>query len=164
MSREITSAGGKAMPYILEHFGPDFINPDGSLNRGAMRNLVFQEPKYKKILEAGTTEVVIRDVEQIKKDKEKEGAKVLFYDIPLLFETHQEKNYDLVWVVTADMDIRAERIMKRDKIDRAIVDLIMDTQADEDIKISGADLVFYNNGTIEELNLAVDEALKEIIQ
>ncbi|MBQ6315080.1 MAG: dephospho-CoA kinase [Mogibacterium sp.] len=161
MAREITSAGGKAMPYILKNFGPDYINPDGSLNRAAMRDLVFKRPAYKEILEAGTTAVVIEDIEQIRREKAASGEKALFFDIPLLFEAHQENNYDQVWVVTADRDIRAERIMKRDGIDPSIIDLIMDTQTEEDHKISKADVVIYNNGTIEALKNTVDELLAD---
>ena len=162
MSREMTSPGGKAMPYILEHFGPDFINEDGSLNRAAMRDLVFQEPKYKAVLEEGTTKVVLEDIEKIKSEKAASGEKALFFDIPLLFETHQEGNYDQVWVVTADYDIRKERIMERDRIEPSIIDLIMDSQSEEEHKVQNADLVFHNTGTIEELETAVDIALASL--
>jgi dephospho-CoA kinase len=162
MSREMTSPGGKAIPYILEHFGPDFINEDGSLNRAAMRDLVFQEPKYKAVLEEGTTKVVLEDIEKIKSEKAASGEKALFFDIPLLFETHQEGNYDQVWVVTADYDIRKERIMERDRIEPSIIDLIMDSQSEEEHKVQNADLVFHNNGTIEELETAVDIALASL--
>ena len=58
MSREMTSAGGKAIPYIREHFGESFILEDGSLDRAAMRDLVFREPAKKKLLEEGTTKAV----------------------------------------------------------------------------------------------------------
>ena len=159
MSREMTGPGGKAMPYILEHFGPDFINSDGSLNRGAMRDLVFQEPKYKAILEEGTTKVVLEDIEKIKQEKASSGEKALFFDIPLLFETHQEEKYDQVWVVTADYEIRKSRVMERDKIEPSIIDLIMDSQSEEDRKVESADVVFKNNGTIEELTAEVDRVL-----
>lgn len=159
MSREMTGPGGKAMPYILEHFGPDFINSDGSLNRGAMRDLVFQEPKYKAILEEGTTKVVLEDIEKIKQEKASSGEKALFFDIPLLFETHQEENYDQVWVVTADYEIRKSRVMERDKIEPSIIDLIMDSQSEEERKVESADVVFKNNGTIEELTAEVDRVL-----
>ncbi|MBQ6388303.1 MAG: dephospho-CoA kinase [Mogibacterium sp.] len=164
MSREMTSAGGKAMPYILEHFGPQYINEDGSLNRVAMRDLVFRDERYMKILEEGTTAVILRDIEKIKADLTAQGAKVMFFDIPLLFEKHQENNYDEVWVVTADHDLRAARIMARDNIDPTVIELIIDSQAEEDHKISLADRVFYNNGTIAELEAAVDEALKAITE
>ena len=159
MSREMTGPGGKAMPYILEHFGPDFINSDGSLNRGAMRDLVFQEPKYKAILEEGTTKVVLEDIEKIKQEKASSGEKALFFDIPLLFETHQEENYDQVWVVTADYEIRKSRVMERDKIEPSIIDLIMDSQSEEERKVESADVVFKNNGKIEELTAEVDRVL-----
>ena len=159
MSREMTSPGGKAMPYILEKFGPSFINEDGSLNRAAMRDLVFRDSSAKELLEEGTTKVVIEDIEKIRRQKEEEGVPALFFDIPLLFETGRQKEFDYVWVVTADYQIRSERVMKRDGIDPAVIDLIMDSQADEELKIANADVVFYNNYTVEDLYKAVEEAL-----
>ena len=159
MSREMTSAGGKAMPYILEHFGASYVNEDGSLNRAAMRDLVFRDTTAKELLEEGTTKVVLEDIEKIRKQKEAEGASVLFYDIPLLFETGQQDNYDAVWVVTADYEKRKERIMARDGIDPSIIDMIIGSQADEDHKIANCDVVFYNNSTVDELYAEVEEAL-----
>ena len=160
MSREMTSAGGKAMPYIREKFGPEFIMADGSLNRAAMRDLIFRDPAKKALLEEGTTKVVLEDIETIRRQKEKAGEKALFFDIPLLFETGTEGEYDAVWVVSADYDVRARRIMERDGIDAGMIGLIMDSQEDEETKKSGADLVISNNGTMEELEQAVEDALK----
>jgi dephospho-CoA kinase len=160
MSREITSSGGKAMPYILENFGPEFVNEDGSLNRAAMRDMVFRDPEKKKLLERGTTDVVLADINAIMAEKEGCGDKAVFFDIPLLYETGSEKDYDAVWVVTASRDIRAERIMERDNIDASIIDLIMDSQADEDMRIEKADHVIYNNGTLSELKRSVEDALR----
>lgn len=160
MSREMTSAGGKAMPYIMEHFGPDFVNADGSLNRAAMRDLVFQDPRQKEVLERGTTDVVLADIEAIKAEKAGSGEKALFFDIPLLYETGSEDRYDAVWVVTADYSIRAERIMERDHIDPGLIDLIMDSQADDDMRVEKADHVIYNNGTLGELKRSVEDALR----
>ena len=160
MSREMTSAGGKAIPYIREKFGPEFIMEDGSLNRAAMRDLIFRDPAKKALLEEGTTKVVLEDIETIRRQKEKAGEKALFFDIPLLFETGTEGEYDAVWVVSADYDVRARRIMERDGIDAGMIGLIMDSQEDEETKKSGADLVISNNGTMEELEQAVEDALK----
>lgn len=159
MSREMTAAGGKAMPYILRHFGPAYINPDGSLNRVNMRELVFKDPKAKALLEEGTTKVVIEDIEKIRKEKEEQGEKALFFDIPLLFEMHQEDNYDQIWVVTADRELRKERVAARDNIDPGIIDLMISSQAEEDLRISKADVILYNNGTIDDLRASVDRAV-----
>ena len=160
MSREMTSAGGKAIPYIIEHFGPSFILEDGSLDRAAMRDLVFKDPDKKKLLEEGTTKVVLEDIEAIKKEREASDDKALFFDIPLLFETGSENDYDAVWVVTADYETRKNRVMARDGIDPSIIDLIMDSQEGEEEKVRKADQVIYNNGTIEDLKRSVDSVLR----
>ena len=160
MSREMTSAGGKAIPYIIEHFGPSFILEDGSLDRAAMRDLVFKHPDKKKLLEEGTTKVVLEDIEAIKKERAASDDKALFFDIPLLFETGSEKDYDAVWVVTADYDVRKKRVMERDGIDPSIIDLIMDSQEGEERKVQLADLVIFNNGSLDDLRNSVDRSLK----
>lgn len=160
MSREMTAPGGKAMPYILEHFGPSFILEDGSLDRAAMRDLVFRDPSWKSVLEEGTTKVVLEDIEAIRKEKAENNEKALFFDIPLLFETGSEDDYDAVWVVTADYELRKNRIMERDGIDSSLIDLIMDSQEGEDRKVRLADNVIYNNGTFDELRESVDRVLK----
>lgn len=159
MSRAMTAAGGKAMPYIREHFGPDYINADGSLNRVAMRDLVFRNPKYKAVLEEGTTKVVLEDIEKIKEEKRAAGEKAIFFDIPLLFETHQEDNYDLIWVVTADRELRKQRVIERDGTDPGIVDLMIGSQAEEDIRTAKASTVLDNNGSVDDLHAAIDRAL-----
>ena len=160
MSREMTSAGGKAIPYIIEHFGPSFILEDGSMDRAAMRDLVFRHPEKKRLLEEGTTKVVLEDIEAIKKERAANDDKALFFDIPLLFETGSENDYDAVWVVTADYEVRRKRIMERDGIDPTVIDLIMDSQDGEEKKAALADHVIYNNGTLEELRESVDVTLR----
>ena len=162
MSREMTGPGGKAIPYIREHFGNSFILADGSLDRAAMRDLVFRDPAKKELLEEGTTKVILEDIEKIRKERAESGDRALFFDIPLLFETGTDTDYDAVLVVTADYEIRKARIMARDGIDPAIIDLIMDTQEDEERKMSMADFIIFNNGTIEELHDAVDLLLKKL--
>ena len=162
MSREMTGSGGKAIPYIREHFGDSFILEDGSLNRAAMRDLVFRDPDKKKLLEDGTTKIVLEDIEAIKKERAACGDKVLFFDIPLLFETGTNVDYDAVLVVTADYEIRKSRVMERDGIDNTIIDLIMDSQEGEERKAAMADFIIFNNGTIEELHDAVDLLLKKL--
>lgn len=159
MAREMTGPGGKAMPYIIEHFGREYINEDGSLNRTAMRDLVFNNPAKLSLLEAGTTNVVLADIEKIKKEREKAGDKVIFYDIPLLYEKNQQDKYDAVWVVTAERDIRKHRLVERDAMDDNMAELIMGAQEEEEKKIEDADFVIYNNGDLAELYRSIDDAL-----
>ena len=163
MSREMTAPGGKAMPFIIEHFGPDYLDEEGGLNRAAMRDLVFKNPDKLMILEAGTTDVVIADIKKIKEEREAAGDKILFYDIPLLFEKNLQDDYDAVWVITSDRALRKERLAERDDMDENMAELIMDTQEDEDKKIEAADFVIYNNGSLAELERSVDDALAHFL-
>lgn len=160
MAREMTGPGGKAIPYIIEHFGNSYINEDGSMNRVAMRDLVFNHPSYKAILEEGTTKVVIDDIKKIKENSERSGVTALFYDIPQLFEHNLQDDYDLVWVITADYEIRKERIKKRD-VPENIIDLIIGSQAEDDERIINSNEVIFNNKTKEDLYEIIDELLKK---
>ena len=96
----------------------------------------------------------------MKKDRAVSIYKALFFDIPLLFETGSEDDYDAVWVVTADYDLRKNRVMARDGIDPSIIDLIMDSQDGEEKKVQLANHVIYNNGTLDELRESVDAVLR----
>ena len=151
------------MTYILEHFGPDFVNEEGGLDRAAMRDLVFRNPDKLRILEEGTTDVVLSDIEKIKEERAQAGDKLLFFDIPLLFEKNQQDKYDAVWVITADRSIRINRIISRDGMEESMAELIMDSQEDEDKKIEKADFVIYNNGNLTELYRSMDDALSHYL-
>lgn len=164
LSREMTAPGGKALPLIREKFGDQLFNEDGGLNRAAVREMIYNDPLRKSLYESCTTRLVLEDLAEIRELNKGTGEKAVFYDIPLLFETGTERDYDAVWVVSADKDIRKRRIMERSNIDEDTIELIMSKQTPEDEKVQKADCVIYNNGSVEELNTAVDDALKNFLK
>ncbi len=161
MARALTEPGGRAIPYIRDNFGESYIAEDGSMDRAKMRDLIFKDYTKKKLLEQGTTKVVLDDIAKIKKEAEANGTTAMFFDIPLLFENNDQKNYDKVWVVTADHDIRRKRVMRRDGIAENIIDLIIGSQKEDDEKIAKADDVIINNGTFVELHRNIDELIEK---
>jgi dephospho-CoA kinase len=164
MAREIIAPGGKAIPLIKERFGDILFNEDGSLDRAAVRAMIYDDPDKKALYESCTTKLVLEEIAEIKDLCEKAGEDVIFYDIPLLFETKTESDYDAVWVVTANVDNRIRRVMERSKLDEAAIRRIMDSQLSEEDKIAKADHVIYNNGTIADLYRECDEALKTFLK
>ncbi|MBQ0004497.1 MAG: dephospho-CoA kinase [Clostridiales bacterium] len=159
MAREITAPGGKAIPYIRQHFGDQYILPDGSMDRKKMRNLVYNNPDAMAVLKAGTTDVVISDVEEIVRVSEERGVKALFFEIPLLFESGSQKDYDQVWVITADIDTRIARVMERDGFTREEVLNVIKNQISEQKRLDLADEVIYNDGVAEELEQQIEKLL-----
>lgn len=159
IAREMTSSGGEAIPYIVKHFGSSYILEDGSMDREAIRDLVYNDSEAMKVLEKGTTYAVLEKIKRIERKASNEGYKAVFFDIPLLFEKNQQDNYDMVWVVTADYNNRSQRVMIRDGIDENTIVKIMQAQEDDRVKIENADLVIDNNGSLEDLYAKVNEAL-----
>ncbi|HHW95251.1 MAG TPA: dephospho-CoA kinase [Mogibacterium sp.] len=160
ISRQMTAPAGDAIPYIREHFGSSYILEDGSMDREAMRALVYTDSKALKILEKGTTEAVIQRIDKIKSDALNSGFKVIFFDIPLLFEKNQQDNYDFVWLITADYNTRLKRVMLRDAIDKESIEKIMQVQKTDDFKKKEADIIISNDGTLDELYTSIDKILK----
>lgn len=162
IAKEITSKDGKAIPFIIENFGKNFILPSGDLNRAMMRDYIFKNPDKKKVYEQGTTAVVVSEIDIIKDVAKKSGEEFIFFDIPLLFEVKKEGEYDIICTVTADKEIRMERIIKRDKTSQETAESIIYSQTREEYKISHSDFVIYNNGTLKELYKNVDTFLNNI--
>ena len=138
ISKEMTSKGGKALPLIRERFGDSLFKEDGTLDRAAVREMIFTDPEKKAAYEACTTKLVLDDIAEKKELSERIGEEVIFYDIPLLYETGTEDQYDAVWVVTADKEIRMKRIMERDgknSKDKALffdIPLLFETGSEKD--------------------------------
>ncbi|MBQ0018842.1 MAG: dephospho-CoA kinase [Clostridiales bacterium] len=160
MARSLTEPGGDAIPYIAEHFGASYIAADGSMDRARMRDLVFNNPDAKRVLEKGTTDVVVKQIAEIKDEAEHNGVEIMFFDIPLLFELRKEDDYDEIWVVSADIETRKKRILERDGIDSTVAELIIGSQAEEEYRISKADHVIRNDGSLEELYEQIDGLIK----
>jgi dephospho-CoA kinase len=159
MVRACTAPGGKSIPFIRENFGDEYILPDGGMDRAKIRELVFTDERYRKLLEQGTTEVVIRDMKKLEAECESNGDSAIFSDIPLLFERDNEGDYDASWVVVCDREVRIARVIERDGLDRERIESIMAAQMSDEDKIARADDVIYNTGTLEELYIQIEKLI-----
>lgn len=163
IAHQITAPGGKAIPYIRNHFGDDFIREDGSMDRDKMRERVYGNPDQLRLLEEGTTKAVIRVVEDRVRECRDRGDKVVFLAIPLLFETGSAGDYDAVWSVVADNNVRIRRVMERDRLTEEMVRKIMSRQVSDDVRRAGSSDIIDNSGTLAELHSQVDHLLQKYI-
>lgn len=161
MAHEITSKNGKAISYIRDIFGEDYILEDGSMDREKIRKLVYQDESKKKLLEKGTTDIIISDTKKMIEDYRKKGLEILFVAIPLFFESEgeKEKYFDKIWLVCSDIEKRLKRIKKRDNLDEHMIKNIMEKQMPDKDKEIKSDVVIKNSGTIEELHRKIDSLL-----
>ena len=161
MAHEITSKNGKAISYIRDVFGEEYILKDGSMDREKIRKLVYKDENKKKLLEKGTTDIIISDTKKMIEDYRKKGLEILFVAIPLFFENggENEKYFDKLWLVCSDIEKRVKRIKKRDNLNEYMIKKIMEKQMPDKDKEIKSDVVIKNSGTIEELHRKIDSLL-----
>ncbi len=153
LSRELTTAGGGAMPEIRKQFGPEYVATDGSLDRDRMRRLVFGNAAEKEKLEA-ILHPLIRAA-----SRERVAAASASYVIlvvPLLFETGA--CLDLakrVLVVDCSEERQIERATRRSRIAADEVRAIMASQLARAARRAHADDVIDNDGGMEALRRQV---------
>jgi dephospho-CoA kinase len=158
ISRATTAAGGAAITPIRQTFGDRFIQPDGALDRNAMRELVFAQPDAKRQLEAIVHPLVLQQIQDSAAQAIHQQARVVLYDIPLLTESsHWRKRLQQVIVVDCDTDTQIARVMRRNQLAREAVEGIIASQATRQQRHAIADAVVQNgsNITLERLRAQV---------
>jgi len=161
ISRELTAAGGAAMPEIRNQYGPEFIAPDGSLDRERIRRLVFGNAEARRKLEA-ILHPMIRTESRARVAAARAPYVILV--VPLLFES--DAYLDLlkrVLVVDCSEERQIERAMRRSRISADEVRAIMASQLSRAARRARADDVIDNDGGMEALRRQVDEIHSEYL-
>ena len=111
ISRSVTAPGGAAIGPIASAFGPSMIQPDGSLNRDAMRQKVFADPAARQQLESIIHPLVTRTIREHAALAVEQGFHVLVFDVPLLIEGLERwrPQVDLIWVVDCPPSVQIDR-------------------------------------------------------
>lgn len=142
-SRAVVEPGTPALKAIEEHFGPALILSNGTLNRAALRAIIFSDQQQKVWLE-GLLHPLIRDwiLSQLHESAAKSPYVIL--ESPLLFETDQHQLVSTVLLVDVPVEVQLDRAALRDGNTREQIQSIIDSQMSRDEKCDRADIVFDN--------------------
>ena len=160
----ITSHPGPCLDEIAMEFGSECIKC-GALDRAFLREIVFTPPEVKKKtvrLNSITHKYVIAKTLEILKGYRDEGRKFAIIDAPLLFESGINSLCDYTVAVVADKELRIERIMRRDGIDRVGAERRIAAQKSDSELILLSDFVIENNGDLSALAFRVREIFEKI--
>jgi dephospho-CoA kinase len=164
IAREVVSPDTPAYKNIINFFGKGVLKKNGLLNRKMLRSIIANDDSARKTLEKIVHPEIIKFI-QLKMNKaEKDVKRFVFVEIPLLFELCLEYLFDLVITVSADYELRIERLMCRDKVSRHDAESLFSLQMPEEEKIKRAELVIKNNGSIEQLIKSVEVLHSELIR
>jgi dephospho-CoA kinase len=148
-ARAVVAPGQPALAEIVATFGEDYLQPDGQLDRGAMRQLVFEDAEKRKALEA-ITHPRIR--EELQRQLDTADSVYVVLSSPLLLESGQSELVDLNVVVDVPEATQIERTMQRDGNDRALVESIMAAQLDRETRKNRADIIIDNSASLSALH------------
>lgn len=148
-SRTIVAPGQPALREIVDTFGSEYLQHDGQLDRAALRTLVFNDEEKRRQLER-ITHPRIR--EELARQMDSADSTYVVLSSPLLLESGQSTMVDLSVVVDVPEDTQIQRTMARDHNSRELVEGIMTAQLDRDTRISRADIVIDNSGSLEALH------------
>jgi dephospho-CoA kinase len=158
ISRAVTAAKGAAIDAIGATFGASFITEDDTLDREAMRNLVFNDPSAKHKLEAIVHPLISNEIQRQTQQAIANEQRVIVYDVPLLVESGKRWRAQLDRVLLIDCQVQTQvaRVMNRSGLSEATVRQIIQAQAPRTTKLSAADWVIYNDGiSFEDLRSKV---------
>ncbi|MEJ7706081.1 MAG: dephospho-CoA kinase [Nocardioidaceae bacterium] len=155
LAREVVARGTTGLAEIVEQFGSDVLTSDGELDRPALGQLVFDDPEARARLEA----IIHPRVRARAADIEREARSdaVVVHAIPLLVETGQAADFDLVVVVDAPVDVQVGRLVTDRAMSKSAALARIAAQASRDDRRAVADYVISNGGPENDLVEAVDD-------
>lgn len=148
IAREMVEPGTPIFGRVVEAFGAGMLDTAGRLDRARMRERVFADPTQRHLLES-ILHPAIRDELARRAAAVHGGYQV--HVVPLLLETGRIDAYDRVLVVDCPQEQQISRLLARDGVDLELARRILAAQASREARLSAADDVIVNTGTLEEL-------------
>ena len=155
IAHALTAPDGAALPELRKAFGNGIFKADGTLDRAALRDIVFNDPEQKTRLERILHPMIRRQaIEAIAAAT----SPYVVADIPLFAETgFLREQADRVLVIDCPPDIQKQRLLARGNLPEELADLILQAQAPRDERLSLATEVLDNSGSPEQRDEQLDQ-------
>ena len=152
-ARWVVEPGKPALTKIVEHFGTDVLQPDGQLDRTALRNRIFADANERRWLEALLHPLIGQEISQYLARAESPYAILVS---PLLVESSQHKLTQRILVVDAPEQLQVQRTMARDQSSSEQVQAILKAQASREERLRHAHDVLLNDQDLPWLQAEVE--------
>lgn len=166
ISHQLTALGSPVLTQINHLFNDNFLTPDGHLDRAKLRTHVFNSPEERKKLEALLHPLIRANaLKQLAENEHSLKPAYQILVIPLLFENNQYAGLvHKILVVDCDETLQIQRAMARSQLTKAQVEAIMAAQVSRATRLSQADEVIENNGTLAELIENISNMHKKLVK
>ena len=165
IARKVVEPGTPALREIVDYFGKQVLQDDGTLNRKAVSDIVFRDFEKRKKLESFTHPRIHEEFEkQVREIAEKDPNAVIQVVIPLLIELNLQYLFHKILVVYIPMEEQVKRLAKRDGITIEEAANILKSQLPIDEKVGYADFVIHNENSPEKAREQVKELWEKLKQ
>ncbi len=159
VAREVVAPGQPALAAIVEAFGADVLQTDGSLDRAALRRRIAVDRQARATLEAITHPAIFVRIAEARQAAEAEGAALFGVEAALMVETGSWRMYDRLVVVAASPEHQRARVAARDGSSSEAIDGLIAAQATLQQRLDVAHHVVWNDGSEAELREEVSHLL-----
>jgi dephospho-CoA kinase len=162
LAHGVEAAGTDATARIAERFGADVLDADGAVDRAKLGPIVFADPSARRELEAIVHPAVYRAVAAGIRAFELTGDyPFAVVDVPLLYETGAEKDFDRVIATSCSPALQVARLITRGMTEDAARQRLA-AQWSAETKASRADFVITTDGTFEETDRQLDAVYRQL--
>lgn len=161
LARQAVAPGSDAFRAISENWG-DAVIKNGELDRAALREIVFQDAAARKRLEAIVHPAVRELRDAALRQARGEGLALVVADIPLLFETGMQEDYDVVVLVDAPQAVRLQRLVHLRGLSDTLARQMIAAQMPAAPKRERADIIIDNDGSQAQLEAAAAKIWRQL--
>lgn len=161
IGHELVMPGKPALQEVIDYFGNEYLQADGTLNRAALGKTIFAEQASRLALE-NILHPLIRHAIQAQIDKLDDCYCIVV--IPLLAETDQSDLVDRVLIIDVAEDIQKARLKTRDQVDNTGIQNILRAQVTREERLKIAHDVIINDASLADLDAAVDRQHEEYLR
>lgn len=159
VARDVVAPGTEGFAAVVKRFGPSVLLPSGQLNRAALGSIIFSDPLARTHLESIVHPRVYAEMERWFTALQ---SPIGIADIPLLYETGREGEFDLVVVAACEPEQQLARLIARSHLSEAQARARIAAQLPIATKIAKADFVIDTGGTREQTAERTEEVWKKL--
>jgi dephospho-CoA kinase len=161
LAREVVAPGTPGLAAVRRRFGPDAVRRDGTMDRVRIAQIVFKDKRARLDLEAIIHPAVQKAIDEFFATLPKRTPFAVA-DIPLLFETGRDNQFNAVVVVACPRELQLQRLMERNKLSKDDAERRLNAQLPIDQKVKKATHVIRTEGTFEDTDRQVADLIKKL--
>ena len=163
IARKVVTPNSEGLKLVVENFGIEVLQPDGSLNRQKLGAIVFADEAKRRQLNSVLHPLIIAaQDEQIRQIEQSDPKGIVIMDAALMIESGGYRRMDKLIVVYCEPEIQLQRLMRRDGMSRETAEERIAAQMPQDEKKTFADFLINTSGDHSQTRAQVGNVYREL--